>query len=108
MKLTAAPAQDAGAARDLLVAGAVEDIICRVLCLGRSMNEKFAIIAEFLQPALRTRLDHRHQQPALRRVDRHRSLSISHTVRSEGPPSMLLGISDLGMCQGRLDSCLYN
>ena len=35
----------------LLVAGAVEDIICRVLRLGRSMNEEFAIIAEFLQPA---------------------------------------------------------
>jgi hypothetical protein len=29
------------------VAGAVEDIICRVLCLGGSMNEKFAIVAEF-------------------------------------------------------------
>jgi hypothetical protein len=32
-----------------VVAGAVENVICRMLCLGRSMNEKFAIIAEFLE-----------------------------------------------------------
>ena len=51
MENNGAPAQRAGAARNLLVAGAVEDIICRVLRLGRSMNEKFAIIAKFLQPA---------------------------------------------------------
>jgi hypothetical protein len=38
-------------ARNLLVAGAVEDIICRVLCLGRSMNEKSAIVAKLLKPA---------------------------------------------------------
>jgi hypothetical protein len=39
------------AARSLLVAGAVEDIIRRALCLGRSMNQKLAIVAKLLQPA---------------------------------------------------------
>jgi hypothetical protein len=35
MKLTAALARDAGAARNLLVAAAAEDIICPVLVPGR-------------------------------------------------------------------------
>jgi hypothetical protein len=46
-----APAQGAGGARSLLVAGAVEDIIRRALYLGGGMNQKPAIVAKFLQPA---------------------------------------------------------
>ncbi len=45
------PRERAGAARSLLVAGAVEDIICRALRLGCRVNQKLAIIAKLLQPA---------------------------------------------------------
>ncbi len=45
-----APARSAGAPR-LLVAGAVEDIICGALRLGCRVNQKPAIVATFLEPA---------------------------------------------------------
>lgn len=44
----AAPTRSAGAARCLLVAGAVKDIVRRTLCLGRRVNQELAIIAKSL------------------------------------------------------------
>jgi hypothetical protein len=43
-----APAHRAGAARSLLLAGAVEHIIGCALCLGGGVNQKLAIIAKLL------------------------------------------------------------
>ena len=48
-KRTAAPAQRAGAARNLLVVGAVKDIVRRALRLGCRVNQKLAIVATFLE-----------------------------------------------------------
>jgi hypothetical protein len=50
-RLDAAPACSAGAARGLLVAGAVQNVIRRALCLGRRVNQKPALIANLLEPA---------------------------------------------------------
>jgi len=50
-KRTAAPARSAGAAGSLLVAGAIEDIVCGALCLGRRIDQKSGFIAKLLEPA---------------------------------------------------------
>lgn len=42
---------ESGARASLLVAGTIEDIIRRALRLGCRVNQKPAIVAEFLQPA---------------------------------------------------------
>jgi hypothetical protein len=47
----AALARCASAAKNSGVGGPAEDIICRVLCLGRGMNYQSAVVAKLPKPA---------------------------------------------------------